>query len=124
MQAFRRYLGWVVCGWLACQIAGVAAAPVLLVTAAAAHDERECDCPLLPGQACPMHHNGKHDNTTCRMRNGFDGDAALFSLTGGFGVLPELTAAVSSFDPGAIVLPSTPFSLVRPSLPEAPPPRA
>ena len=124
MQVFRRHLAWVVCAWLTCQLAGVAAAPIMLWGTTAAHDEQECDCPLLPGQACPMHHNGKHD-TTCKMRNAFGGsDAALFALSGGFGVLPPSTVTVSTFAPGAVVPLGGPSAVTRAHRPESPPPRA
>ena len=114
---------WVVCGWLACQLVGVAAAPVTL-WGAIDHDDQECDCPLLPGQTCPMHHNGKHD-TTCKMRNAFGGaEASLFALTGGFGVLPTPTTTVSAFHPGAAVRTDAAFVIAQPFVPEAPPPRA
>ena len=129
MLMCRRYLGWVVSAWLASQICGVVAAPALLSIAATAHDGEECDCPLLPGQACPMHHSGthggKHDDSTCRLRNAFDGQGtALLALSGGFGVLPEPAVPVARFDQIAMMPPSAPFPLVRASLPEAPPPRA
>ena len=123
MKVFRRHLMWVICGWLTCQLVGVAAAPVML-WGATAHDDQECDCPLLPGQTCPMHHNGKHD-TTCKMRNAFGGaEAALFAMTGGFGVLPTPTVTVSAFHPGASVRTEAPFEIAHPFVPEAPPPRA
>jgi hypothetical protein len=128
MSPYRRHLVWVVCGWLACQLAGVAAAPVLLWTGVAAHDDEACDCPLLPGQACPMHRGAKHDSrpdTTCKLRSAFDGpDAALFSLSGGSGILPAPTRPVGALVPGAIVPPLTTSAISRASLPEAPPPRA
>jgi hypothetical protein len=124
MQLFRRHLVWVVCGWLVCQLAGVAAAPIMLLGATATHDEQECDCPVAPGQACPMHHSGKHD-TTCKMRNAFGGpEAALFALSGGFGVLPRSTVTVSAFIPGAVVLIGRPSAILRAHRPESPPPRA
>jgi hypothetical protein len=123
MRVLRRHLVWVVCGWLACQLVGVAAAPIML-WGATAHDDQECSCAIAPGQTCPMHHNGKHD-TTCKMRNASGGaEAALFAQAGGLGVLPTPTASVSAFHPGAAVGTEAPFVISRPLVPEAPPPRA
>jgi hypothetical protein len=125
MQLFRRHLSWVVCGWLACQLSGVVATPLVLWHAVASTDDRDCDCPIAPGQACPMHHNGKHDDATCRMRNAFPAsDAALFSQSGVFGILPAPTATVTVFHPGSVVRTPTSVAVARAHVPEAPPPRA
>ena len=131
MHAFRRRLAWVVCGWLACQMAGVFAGPVLMWRVTAAHDDRECECPVTPGQACPMHHNGngkdhdgKRDDTTCKLRNALPpADAALFAH-GGFGILPGPIAVARVLDPGAIVATAAPSAVLRVYRPESPPPRS
>jgi hypothetical protein len=129
MLSVRRRLAWVACGWLACQLAGVVAAPVVLWHLAASNDDRDCDCPVAPGQACPMHHGGNHegrqDTSTCHLRNAFPtSDAALLSLSGGSGILPRPTTTVSVFDAGAVVLSGTPSAVLRVYRPESPPPRA
>src|SRR5438046_1009334 len=99
MRALRRHLPWAIAGWLACQMAGLTAAPLALSGAHASpadHDEK-CDCPVAPGQACPMHHTREGDRT-CKIRHAFGGsDAALLALAGGVGVLPRPTASVSAF---------------------------
>ena len=77
-----------------------------------------------------MHHNGKdhagkHDDTTCRLRNAFPAaDAALFAQSGAFGILPGPMAALMVFDPGAIVLTAAPSAVFRVYRPRIPPPRA
>jgi len=125
MTGLRRHLPWVVCGWLACQMAGLVASPVLLSQLAATEEHRECDCPVAPGQACPMHHGGTHGDTTCKMRNAFPGsNATLLSQAAVFGVLPDATAAVSTFHPGTMVRAATPDLIAHARVPEAPPPRS
>ena len=70
-------------------------------------------------------HDGKHDDTTCRIRNAFPAsDAALFAQSGGFGILPGPTSVVSTFHPGVVVRTSTPDAITKTYLPDAPPPRA
>jgi hypothetical protein len=106
-------------------MAGLVASPILLSQAAASDDNRECDCPVAPGQACPMHHGGAHGDTTCKMRNAFPvSSATLLSQAGIFGILPEATAAVSIFNPSTIARASTPRIIRHAQIPEAPPPRA
>ena len=126
MLSVRRRLSWLVCAWLTCQIAGIAAAPLAFCCkdAPAVSDEEEC-CPgLLPGQLCPMHHKtaGKSE---CKMRNACaPADAMLVALAGGVGVLPPATAFVNAFAPGDLLTPSTPTAIARTPSPESPPPRA
>jgi hypothetical protein len=109
---------------------GVLASPILMWRVTASHDDRECECPIAPGQACPMHHNGKdhagkRDDTTCTLRNAFPADdTALFAHAGGFGILPGPMAVATDFDPGAVVLTAAPSALLRAYRPESPPPRA
>ena len=128
MHALRRRLAWVVCGWLACQMTGALAGPILMWRVTASHDDRECECPVAPGQACPMHHSGKdhagkRDDTTCRLRNALPAaDAALFAH--GFGILPGPMVVAMVFDPGAIVLTAAASAVLRVYRPESPPPRA
>jgi hypothetical protein len=125
MLSVRRHLAWVVCGWIACQLAGVLATPVGLWRLTAAHDDRECECPVAPGQACPMHHDQKSDQPVCKLRNAFPtADAVLLSLNSGFGIVPEPIPAVAVLRPGAIVRTGTPSAVLRIDRPESPPPRA
>ena len=124
MQLVRRHLAWVICGWLACQFTGLAAAPVVLWRVTAAHAGEECDCPLDPGATCPMHHKARDENA-CKLRSAFgSSEQALFALAGGSGVLPESTVTVSAFVPGAVVPVTRPSAILRAHRPESPPPRA
>ena len=133
MLGFRRHLSWAICGWLASQIVGIVAAPALVWQLTASQVDQACDCPLGPGQACPMHqggtHDGKHDSKqdtpTCKLRNAFPAsDAAMFSQSGAFGILPRPMVALTVFHPGVLVHARTPVAIAHAYLPEAPPPRA
>ena len=126
MLVARRHLSWFVCLWLASQIAGVAAAPlVFCCTRVVTVDDEEKCCPgLLPGQICPMHHT-REGVRTCKMRDACGrADASLVALAGGVGVLPPATAAVNSFDLGDLLRPELRSAIVRAYRPESPPPRA
>jgi hypothetical protein len=129
MPAVRHRLSWVVGVWLACQIAGIVAAPLAFCcqTRAVAIDDEEC-CPgLAPGQICPMHHVRKGDQKqpACKMRDACGRtDAGLVSLAGLVGLLPAATAAVSHFEVGDAVAASGPTTISLASRPESPPPRA
>ena len=127
MLSVRRRLSWLVCAWLTCQIAGIAAAPLAFCCkdVPALSDEEEC-CPgVLPGQLCPMHHKVAPGKNDCKMRSICSpADAMLVALAGGAGVLPRATAVVNAFDPGDVVTPSAPAAFARTSRPESPPPRA
>jgi hypothetical protein len=126
MAFVRRHLSWLIGAWLACQLAGIAAAPVALCCkdVPTSLDDTECCTGLMPGQVCPMHHTtaGKRE---CRMRNACAApDAALMALAGGVGVLPSTTSIVSEYDPGAVVPDRTPTETLRARRPDAPPPRS
>jgi hypothetical protein len=126
MFVVRRHLGWLIAAALACQVAGVAAAPLTFCcqNVATASDEEQC-CPgLLPGQVCPMHH-AREGVRTCKMRNACArSDAALVALAGGIGVLPSATPAVSAFDLGDPLHSLAQSAISRARRPESPPPRA
>jgi hypothetical protein len=126
MLLVRRRISWVVCIWLACQVAGVVAAPLAFCCHAlpTADDDGVC-CPgLLPGQICPMHHKREGD-PTCKMRDACGrADAGLVALAGVVGLLPDATDAVSAFRVGDQVRTTEPSSIARASRPESPPPRA
>jgi hypothetical protein len=127
MSFVRRHLAWIVCGWLAGQMAGLAAAPLALCcqSAPAAHDDGQKCCPgLLLGQVCPMHHTREGDRT-CKMRSACGpSDAALVALSGGLGVLPPATALVNAFALGDVLGAAAPSAIARAYRPESPPPRA
>jgi len=131
MCAVRRRLPWVICFWLACQFAGVVAAPLAFCCQSVPSADDEDCCPgLLPGQICPMHHTraGNHtpaNDRTCKMRNACGrADAALVSLAGVVGLLPHATVLVNAFDLGDSVRGPMPSALARAHRPESPPPRA
>lgn len=126
MSLVRRRLSWLIGIWLLCQIANVAAAPVMFScqNVATTEDEDEC-CPgLLPGQVCPMHHTKKSE-PTCKMRAVCTGtDASVVALAGGLGAMPISTALVNIFDLGDLPRPAPRSALLRTDRPEFPPPRA
>jgi hypothetical protein len=126
MVFVRRYLSWLIGAWLACQIAGVAAAPVTFSCkdVPTSHDEAECCTGLKPGQVCPMHHTtaGKRE---CKMRNACgQSDAALMALAGGVGDLPSATSVVNAFDLCDVVRDLAATAIPRTDRPDSPPPRA
>jgi hypothetical protein len=126
MVLIRRHLSWLIAACLACQLAGIAAAPVALCCkdVPTSDDDTECCTGLLPGQVCPMHHTtaGKRE---CRMRDACaPSDAALIALAGGVGVLPTATPTVSSFDLGDVHSNLASTAAFRAVRPEAPPPRS
>src|SRR3954465_12044026 len=122
----RRRIAWMICGWLVCQVAGVAAAPLAFCCRAvpAADPDDKC-CPgMLPGQICPMHHTRKGVRT-CKMRNACPrADAALIGLAATLGTIPESTPAVTVFDSGRFLARFAPSAIRRAHVPESPPPRA
>jgi len=124
MLAVRRRVSWMVCFWLACQVAGVVAAPLAFCCqTAVSADEDDC-CPgLLPGQMCPMHHKTQGDRT-CKMRDACSrADAGLVSLAGAVGLLPPATRVVIAFGLGDALPSPAPSALARAHRPESPPPR-
>jgi hypothetical protein len=126
MSFVRRHFAWMICGWLVCQVASVAAAPLAFCCQEVpATDPDDKCCPgMLPGQICPMHHT-REGVKTCKMRNACTrSDAALIALAGGVGTLPPRTATVNVFDSGTFVAPITPSAILRAHVPESPPPRA
>lgn len=112
--------------WLVCQLTGMAAAPLALCGdgAIAANSDEDTCCPgILPGQVCPMHHTREGD-TTCKMRGTCGrSDAALFSLSGGIGVVPQPTSSVTAFAPREFAGPLAINLIARAQSPDVPPPR-
>jgi hypothetical protein len=125
MTVVRRRLSWVVCLWLACQVAGVVAAPLAFCCREVPTDDDEACCPgLLPGQICPMHHK-REGERTCKMRDACGrADAGLVSLAGVVGLLPHTTDRETAFVVGEPVNPFVPSTLIRAYRPESPPPRS
>ena len=125
MFAVRRRVSWVVCLWLACQVAGIVAAPLAFCCQSAVAADAEQCCPgLLPGQICPMHHKSQSDRT-CKMRDACGrADAGLVSLAGVVGLLPRATPVVIAFDLGDTVASPAPSAISRAYRPESPPPRS
>ena len=115
-----------VCGWLVCHVASIAAAPLAFCCKdVPAMDPDDKCCPgMLPGQICPMHHT-REGVKTCKMRNACArSDAALIGLAGGLATLLQPTPAVNIFDSGTTVPQITPSAILRAHVPESPPPRA
>jgi len=127
MSLVRRRLSWLICCWLAFQIAGFVAAPFALCCEdPSAFAEPDCCQGVGPGQTCPMHHKTKpDDDSTCKMRNACaPADSALVSLSGGLGVLPTVTSDVIAFTAGDPLTGLSESHVLRAARPEPPPPRA
>ena len=125
MPFVRRRISWVVGVWLACQLAGIVAAPLAFCCRPiASADEEDC-CPgLAPGQMCPMHHK-REGERTCKMRDACTrADAGLVALAGVVGLLPATTGVVSAFAIGAPPRAAVSSAIARAHRPESPPPRA
>jgi hypothetical protein len=121
MGVIRRRLSWLIAGWLICQIASLAGAPVY---AAFGLDEDACCRGLGPGQTCPMHHPRASDRT-CKMRSACPrGETAVLALAGGVGVLPVATDVVMAFVVSEPVAAPRAAAITRTTRPEFPPPRA
>jgi hypothetical protein len=129
MQRMRWCLSWLAAGWVLCQLAAFAAAPIVL--SADGLDPvtvERCTCAEgAPGAACPMHqgHGGdpKRSGTDCKLRSSCaSSEAALLSLAGGLGLVPSPAVVsvnrVVALIPGPLVR-----ALNRVELPEFPPPR-
>ena len=125
MPFVRRRISWVVGIWLACQLAGVVAAPLAFCCRTIQVDDDEACCPgLLPGQMCPMHHK-REGERTCKMRDACNrADAGLVALAGVVGLLPATTSVVNAFAVGAPPRAAVPSAIARAHRPESPPPRA
>ncbi len=127
MVFVRRHLSWLIGAWLACQIAGIAAAPITFCCkdVPTSHDESECCTGLKPGQTCPMHHTTKDGKRECKMRNACgSSDASLMALAGCLAPLPSPTSIVNAFDLGEVVRDLAATAIPRADRPESPPPRA
>src|SRR6185369_8986503 len=97
MEALRRRLAWVACGWLCCQLSVLTAAPVSLLSAPHAAEAPGCTCIHGANAQCPMHHPAQ-PKPDCQCRSTTDpGAATLVSLLGPAAVLvPALPHAAPS----------------------------
>ena len=136
MRWFRPRVPLIVTGWLMCQVAAYAAAPIVLLAGYDGEPDAviTCACPdRVPGQACPMHagregrapaDTDNSDETRCRLRSGCPTtDAALLSLAAGLGAMPE---TITAFVPTARARVERAFAVApaRAERPDAPPPRS
>jgi hypothetical protein len=125
VNALRKRLSWIACGWLCCQLSLLTAAPAALCAhPLEAADAVTCTCIHTGNAECPMHHP-KSQKRGCECRNTTDPDAA--SLVSLIGPIAVLAATPHRLAPPAIakspVRPITQFiDFVAP--PDGPPPRA
>jgi len=124
MIRLRRALGPIAVTWLLCQVATIAAAPVV-IGLGASEELLECKCTHGDHAICPMHHRPAPGSKICLMGSANNtSTAVLTSLFTGVGLIG---------DPFQVIAPSstytrvrthgTPLSL-RPAPPDPPPPRA
>lgn len=118
MRPVRRRLGWLICAWLVCQLAGVAAVPLLLAS------DQLCACPTsTPGAACPMH-QAQRDSDECVVRSAAPVPAAtLASLINVAGVIPPVPISATKALPAEWIPALHADVIVRSGRPESPPPR-
>jgi hypothetical protein len=114
--------------WLACQLAGFAAAPLAVClgpAAPAVADVEDACCPgIAPGQMCPMHHT-REGTRHCVLRNACaSSSAALLTLFGGLGLMPPSAESLTVFAVSPLASAPSSERIVRADLPESPPPRA
>jgi hypothetical protein len=115
--------------WVACQLAGVVAAPLAMRFAPAPESDNhatKCVCPgIVPGQTCPMHHTTRSDGRECLMRSASGPDeVVLLSLVGTFGLLQNLSRSLVTLQYFEPISATTPSAIARIDPPDAPPPRA
>jgi hypothetical protein len=131
VNALRRRLIVLASTVLACQLAAIAAAPVLLRQAAPAGAELLCECKVEPGAGCPMHGGKTHDAPGKRSGaihlSPVCGDMAAALLTllvSGSGILvtPSRVIRPATTDVDVVALTDSIFSAARP--PTSPPPRS
>jgi hypothetical protein len=125
MGRLRQRLGWIVSGWLCCQLSLLTAAPLsLFASAPHAADSMTCTCVHGANAQCPMHHPAR-PKPDCQCRSTTDPDAAaIVSLLGPIAVLADAPAHATT--PPITRLPdysTTRFTSFIAS-PDGPPPRA
>jgi hypothetical protein len=126
MTRLRKGTAWIAAGWLLCQAFALS---VPIAAAVIAETADVCTCPGgTPGAQCPMHHHGLGIATSKPSGPALQNacaqpDATLLSLAGGLGVLPQAVAiSVDSHQTTVASFASIP--VLRPAIPDAPPPRA
>jgi hypothetical protein len=125
MPQLRRALGPVAALWLLCQLGTGALVPVALLTAADSHT-LACTCGHGADEMCPMHHKRPSSPVRCAMQAaGESGTAALTTLVGLSGLIPESTPAIvaASATPNVAAVDAHLIG-ERPVPPDPPPPRA
>src|SRR5689334_2326558 len=127
MLTLRRRLGSWALALLFCQSVAVFAAPLSSccasahATAIAAGDDEDC-CPAgshAPGQ-CPRH-AAAATTRSCRVQ--CDAPHGVQFLIAALGVLPAPVASTFVLTAGSVVFNAQPATVVRASVPHAPPPR-
>ena len=126
MRIVRKALRLAVSSWIVVQLAGLAAAPLVLCSKAPAaeSDSHATCCPGVgPGQVCPMHKT-REGASKCSLSSAcHTSDAALLSLFASIGVTPQSSFFSEPNVPAALIVSAVERSIARATLPEAPPPR-
>jgi hypothetical protein len=124
MTRLRRALAPIAAVWIACQLAGLAAAPAV-VWVSTAEMLVECTCSHGDHAVCPMHHKPAPDSNRCQMRSAQDNQTAtLGSLFGGVGVAPVLVNTGALVPAAAVVLADVTTRSLGSNPPDPPPPRS
>lgn len=124
MTRLRRILGPITAVWIACQVAGLATAPVV-VWISTAEMLLECTCSHGDHAVCPMHHKSDPDSKRCLMRSAQDSStASLGSLFGGVGLTPVLSTTGEPVPTAAVILTKVTTKSLGSDPPDPPPPRA
>ena len=84
----------------------------------------ECTCSHGDHQVCPMHHPAQKSKTGCSCRSATDGPAAILSLIGQIGALPQPIDDVEVLTITGVAPRFEPSPLDTSIVPDAPPPRA
>jgi hypothetical protein len=127
MIGFRRRLSWVLYTWIACQAVGLAI-PIALA-ASGVVSIQICTCPGEDhGATCPMHHGksaSAKDEELCSLQSATRPlDAALLSMAGGAGVLPQLVASAPLQPAVAAIAVAAAVPQSWTEVPNSPPPRS
>ena len=126
MQMIRRRLPWLVAGWMAVQVAAVAATPVALGARALTDEAASCTCPDgMARQQCPMnrdHGSDQSDPNRCAMRSTL-GQSDVFLVLVTPGIVPQRGFVPHVPEPVALLPTRHSLEPSRSELPESPPPR-
>ena len=125
MTLARHALGPLAAVWLACQLATVTLAPVLLWATATNVHVDECTCTHGTDALCPMHHKRAPRSTICVMQSTTDQATLLSaSLFGFVGLVPGFTMVIDAAPPERVAILGSEITTQRPVPPDPPPPRA